>query len=82
MLCMRTNIDIPEQLLAEAGRFAHGKTKKDIVAEALKAFIQSKSAEAKRRSYGERLRALEDKTASLSLRHSPTEVIRADRDRR
>lgn len=78
---MRTNIDIPEELLAEAGRFASGRTKKGIVEEALKAFIQSKTAEAKRRSYGERLRALENRTASLSLRQGPAEVIRADRDR-
>ena len=82
VMCMRTNIDLPEELLAEAGRFARGRTKKAIVEEALEAFIQSKTVEARRRSYGERLRALENKTASLSLRHSPVEVLRADRDRR
>ena len=82
IMCMRTNIDLPEELLAEAGRFAHGRTKKAIVEEALKAFIQSKTAEARRHSYGERLRALENRTALLSLRQSPAEVLRADRDRR
>jgi Arc/MetJ family transcription regulator len=81
LVCMRTNIDLPEELLAEAGRFAHGRTKKAIVEEALKAFIRSKTAEARRRSYGERLRALENRTAALSLRQSPSELIRADRDR-
>ena len=81
LVCMRTNIDLPEELLAEAGRFARGRTKKAIVEEALKAFIRSKTAEARRRSYGERLRALENRTAALSLRQSPSELIRADRDR-
>ena len=81
LMCMRTNIDLPEELLVEAGRFARGRTKKAIVEEALKAFIQSKTAEAMRRSYGERLRALENRTASLSLRQSPAELLRADRDR-
>jgi len=81
IMCMRTNIDLPGELLAEAGRFARGRTKKAIVEEALQVFIQSKTAEARRRSYGERLRALENRTASLSLRHSPVEVLRADRDR-
>jgi Arc/MetJ family transcription regulator len=81
-MCMRTNIDLADELLAEAGRFARGRTKKAIVEEALKSFIDSKSAEARRRSYGEQLRALESRTASLSLRKSPAELLRADRDSR
>jgi Arc/MetJ family transcription regulator len=82
IMCMRTNIDLADELLTEAGRFAHGRTKKAIVEEALRSFIESKSAEARRRSYGERLRALESRTASLFLRESPAELLRADRDRR
>ncbi len=81
VMCMRTNIDLPDKLLTEAGRFARGRTKKAIVEEALKAFIESRSLEARRRSYGERLRALESRTASLSLRKSPAELLRADRER-
>jgi Arc/MetJ family transcription regulator len=81
MMCMRTNIDLSDELLAEAGRFARGRTKKAIVEEALKAFIESRSLEERRRSYGERLRALESRTASLSLRRSPAELLRADRER-
>lgn len=79
---MRTNIDLPDELLAEAGRFARGRTKKAIVEEALESFIRTKSAEARRRSYEERLRAIESRTASLSLRQSPADLLRADRDRR
>jgi len=79
---MRTNIDLAEELIAEAGKFAHGRTKKAIVEEALRSFIQTKSKEARLRSYGERLRELESRTASLSLRESPAGLLRADRDRR
>jgi Arc/MetJ family transcription regulator len=82
LVCMRTNIDLSDELLAEAGRFARGRTKKAIVEEALTSFIQSKSAEARRTSYGERLRAVESRTASLALRKSPAELLRADRDSR
>lgn len=79
---MRTNIELSDELIAEAGRYARGKTKKAIVEEALKSFIASKTEEARRRSYGERLRALEQRTASLTLRASPADLLRADRDRR
>ena len=82
MLCMRTIIDLPDDLIAEAGRHARGKTKKAIVEEALKSFIASKNLETRRRSYGERLRDIERRTASLALRTSPSELLRVDRDRR
>jgi Arc/MetJ family transcription regulator len=81
LVCMRTNIDLPDELLTEAGRFAHGRTKKAIVEEALRAFIQSRTAEARRKSYGERLRSLESRTGSLALGKSPSDLLRADRDR-
>ena len=79
--CMRTNIDLSDELIAEAGRHARGKTKKAIVEEALKTFIAVKAQENRRRSYGERLRGLERRTAGLSLRKSPTQLLRADRER-
>jgi Arc/MetJ family transcription regulator len=43
---MRTNIDIDDELIAEAARLTGIKTKKELVHQALKALIQSK----KRRS--------------------------------
>lgn len=45
-MCMRTNIDIDEELIAEATRLTGIKTKKDLVHQALKLLIDSK----KRRS--------------------------------
>jgi hypothetical protein len=56
--------------MAEKGRRAQRKTRRSIV------------EEARRRSYRERLRALETRTASLALRTSPADLLGADWDRR
>ena len=45
-MCMRTNIDIDDDLIAEAARLTGIKTKKELVHQALKTLIESK----KRRS--------------------------------
>ena len=42
MLCMRTNIDIDDELVAEAARLTGIKTKKDLVNQALRVLIESK----------------------------------------
>jgi Arc/MetJ family transcription regulator len=41
-MCMRTNIDIDEELIAEAARLTGIKTKKELVHQALKTLIESK----------------------------------------
>ena len=46
IMCMRTNIDIDDELIAEAARLTGIKTKKELVHQALKTLIESK----KRRS--------------------------------
>jgi Arc/MetJ family transcription regulator len=46
MMCMRTNVDIDDELIAEAARLTGIKTKKELVHQALKTLIESK----KRRS--------------------------------
>jgi|APLow6443716910_1056828.scaffolds.fasta_scaffold727213_2 Arc/MetJ family transcription regulator len=78
---MRTNIDLSDDLIAEAGRHARGKTKKAIVEEALRAFISLKHEQARRRTYEESSRDIERRTASLVLRTSPSALLRADRNR-
>lgn len=79
--CMRTNIDIDDELLREAKRFTVARTKKEIVEEALKAFVKSKAIETRRATYGERIKSLDAKVARLILRESPGEILRKDRDR-
>jgi len=46
IMCMRTNIDIDDELIAEAAKLTGIKTKKELVHQALKTLIESK----KRRS--------------------------------
>jgi Arc/MetJ family transcription regulator len=79
--CMRTNIDISDDLLREARRYTRARTKKEIVEEALRVFVESKALELRKSSYRERLKSIEKKTERLILRESPGEILRKDRDR-
>lgn len=40
-MCMRTNIDLDDKLIAEAFKYAPVRTKKDLVETALKEFIEN-----------------------------------------
>jgi Arc/MetJ family transcription regulator len=78
---MRTNIVINEELFREAARYAHGKTRRAVVEEALSTFVQVKAHERRVASYKERARDLETRLATLRLRQSPAELLREDRQR-
>jgi Arc/MetJ family transcription regulator len=79
---MRTNIDISDDLLREAMRYTNARTKKQIVEEALRLFIEFRAQELRTRTYKERMNELEAKTARLTLRERPTEILRRDRNRK
>lgn len=81
-MCMRTNIELNEHLLQEARRFTKARTKKDIVEEALRTFVEVKTLEWRKQTYRERLQTLESKLGRLTLRQSPSQLLREDRDRR
>jgi len=78
---MRTNIVLNEDLLREAMRYSHARTRRALVEEALATFVAVKAEEQRRATYGERLRRLESKLRGLRLRESPADLLRADRDR-
>ena len=80
-MCMRTNIVINDALLHEAMRYTSARTKKALVEEALRTFVEVKARELRAATYKERLQALEPKLSHIRLRQSPGEVLRADRDR-
>ena len=82
MWCMRTNIILNDELVDEAMRYATSKTRSGLVEEALRTFVEVRSEEERRRTYGKRLRALEDRLQTLRLRQSPRDLLRSDRDRR
>jgi len=78
---MRTNIDLDDELMEEAMRHSTARTKRALVEEALRTFVDVKTAELRRSSYRDRLAAIRGRTASLRLRKSVTEILRDDRSR-
>jgi len=79
---MRTNIEINDELMNEAMRYSNVNTKKAVVEEALRTFVEVKEKEIRIANYRERLKELTNKLAGLRLRQSPAELLRQDRDNR
>jgi Arc/MetJ family transcription regulator len=79
---MRTNIVLNDELMAEARRFSRARSKRELVEEALRTFVEVKAAERRRATYLERLHALDERLRDVRLRDSPADLLRADRDRR
>lgn len=79
---MRTNVVLNDELVEEAMQYSTVRTKRGLIEEALRTFIEVKSGERRRETYRERLRRLDSRLQGLRLRQSPTDVLRADRDRR
>jgi len=79
---MRTNIDLNDQLLAEAKKYSKAKNKRALVEEALSAFIAMKAEEKRLWTYKERLQRLRAKTISIRLRSDIRALLRQDRDSR
>lgn len=79
---MRTNIDLNDDLLAEARKYSKAKNKRAIVEEALTAYIALKAEERRRLTYKERLDRLRDRTRSARLSSDTRDILRQDRDSR
>jgi Arc/MetJ family transcription regulator len=79
---MRTNIEINDELMNEAMRYSNANTKKAVVEEALRTFVEVKEKEIRIANYRERLKELTNKLAGLRLRQSPAELLRQDRNNR
>lgn len=80
--CMRTNIVLNDELVREAMRFSTARSKRALVEEALKTFVEVRAAERRRATYEERLGRLDSRLRGLRLRESPRDLLRGDRDRR
>jgi hypothetical protein len=79
---MRTNLVLNEELLREATRLSGGRSKRAVVEEALRTYVEVKSEERRREAYRDRLRRLDLRLRDLKLRQAPSALLRADRDRR
>ena len=80
--CMRANLVVNDELLAEALRVHGGGSKRAVVEAALRTFVEVKTAERRRESYRARVRQVADRLQHIRLRESPSELLRADRDKR
>ncbi|MBI5583480.1 MAG: type II toxin-antitoxin system VapB family antitoxin [Deltaproteobacteria bacterium] len=80
--CMRTNIELNDDLLAEARKYSRAKNKRAIVEEALRVYVAVKAEAQRRLTYKERLNRLRDKTRSVRLASDTRDILRQDRDSR
>lgn len=78
---MRTNIELDEELVEEAMRYSNARTKRALVEEALRTYVDVKTSERRRASYRDRLSSIHTRTAGLRLAKSATDIVRADRNR-
>jgi Arc/MetJ family transcription regulator len=78
---MRTNINLDDALVGEAKKYSRARTKRALVEEALKTFVQVKSEAKRRESYAERVKVLQQRLSATQLRESPSRVLREDRAR-
>ena len=80
-MCMRTNIELSDDLMAEARTYSKARTKRGLIEEALEAFIRQKAEERRLATYAGRLNAVREKMAGRRFRESPAEILRKDRSR-
>lgn len=79
---MRTNIELNDELMREAGKYSSARTKRALVEEALRTFVQVREEERRRERYADRLRELRRRVANLQLRSRPLDILDEDRNRR
>lgn len=79
---MRTNIEIDDQLLSQAQRFSVARTKRGIVDEALRTFIDVRERDQATAVFRSRLEAAQRELAGRKFRETSADLIRRDRDRR
>lgn len=79
---MRTNIELSDDLLAEAQKHSKAKSKRALVEEALAAFVAVRAEEQRRLTYKDRLDSLRQRTKTIRLRSDTRAILRKDRDSR
>jgi Arc/MetJ family transcription regulator len=76
---MRTNIVLNDELLVEAMKYSHARSKRGLVEEALATYVAVKDKERRRATYSERLKQIQAQTQSIRLRSNSQEIVRQDR---
>jgi len=80
--CMRTNIELDDDLLAEAAKYSTARSKRRLVHEALATFVAVKAEEQLRATYRERLERVRARVAAVRIRSDSREIVRDDREAR
>jgi len=78
---MRTNVHLDEGLLQAAMQLAGAKSKRAMLDQALRFFVERKSADRDLESYRARLKKVQAKTAGLKFDRSAADLVREDRER-
>lgn len=81
-MCMRTNIVLDDDLLAEAMKYCAARSKRAVVREALATYVTVKAEQQRIATYRDRLAGVRRRVAGLALRKTAQEMIRDDRERR
>jgi Arc/MetJ family transcription regulator len=79
---MRTNVVLNDDLIREAMQYTTVRTKRALIEQALRTFVEVKAADQRRRTYAERVGGLQDRLAGVTLRTSAVDILREDRQRR
>ncbi len=79
MMCMRTNIVLNDNLIAQAMKLSQASSKRAVVEEALATYVILKNDERLRLAYREGLKRLREKTGRIRLRSDSRDILRADR---
>jgi Arc/MetJ family transcription regulator len=79
---MRTNIELDDDLLAEAAKYSSARSKRKLIQEALATFVAVKAEERRRATYKERLARVREHLAGVRLKTDLRDLIRTDRDAR
>lgn len=78
---MRTNIVLDPELIREARKYSAASSKRALVEQALRTFVEVKSAERQASTWRDRVQALDRKLARITLREPPSRILRTDRER-
>ena len=79
---MRTNIVLDDELVREAAHYSRAKTKRALIEDALRTLVRVRAEENRRKSYRDRLTAVQNRFAGLTFRESAADLIREDREGR
>lgn len=79
---MRTNIELDDDLLAQAARYSSARSERRLIHEALATFIAVKAEEQLRATYRDRLESVRARLAASRLRSDSRDIVRAGRDSR